>query len=84
MFSRNNRVQFGKALPVQVSHRFAAESAVFDDDHLVSCAGSAPVMMLAEQHLVCPSCSARKVRSIAEPKEDRSRGGCTLDRSWPP
>ena len=49
MFSRNNRVQFGKALPVQVSHRFAAESAVFDEDSLVSCAGLVPVMTLAEQ-----------------------------------
>ena len=49
MFSGNNRVQFGKALPVQVSHRFAAESAVFDEDSLVSCAGLVPVMRLAEQ-----------------------------------
>ena len=49
MFSRNNRVQFGKALPVQVSHRFAAESAVFDEDSLVSLAGLVPVMRLAEQ-----------------------------------
>ena len=49
MFSRNNRVQFGKALPVQVSHRFATESAVFDEDSLVSCAGLVPVMTLAAQ-----------------------------------
>jgi hypothetical protein len=49
VFSRNNRVQFGKALPVQVSHRFAAESAVFDEDSLVSLAGLVPVMRLAEQ-----------------------------------
>ena len=49
MFSRNNRVPFGKALPVQVSHRFAAESAVFDDGNLVSSAGLVPVMRLAEQ-----------------------------------
>jgi hypothetical protein len=41
--------QFGKALPVQVSHRFAAESAVFDEGNLVSCAGLVPVMALAEQ-----------------------------------
>jgi hypothetical protein len=34
---------------VQVSHRFAAESAVFDDDNLVSSAGLVPVMTLAEQ-----------------------------------
>jgi hypothetical protein len=34
---------------VQVSHGFAAESAVFDDDHLVSCAGLVPVMTLAAQ-----------------------------------
>jgi Transposase DDE domain group 1 len=38
-----------KALPVQVSHRFAPDSAVFDDDNLVSCAGLVPVMTLAEQ-----------------------------------
>ena len=46
---RQQSVQFGKALPVQVSHRFAADSAVFDDDNLVSCAGLVPVMTLAEQ-----------------------------------
>lgn len=34
---------------MQVSHRFAASSAVFDDEHLVSCAGLVPVMTLAEQ-----------------------------------
>jgi hypothetical protein len=49
VFSRNNRVHFGKALRVQVSHKFAAGCAVFDDDHLVSCAGLVPVMTLAEQ-----------------------------------
>src|SRR5262245_17460547 len=38
-----------KALPVQVSHRFAPTSVVFDDDHLVSCAGLIPVMTLAAQ-----------------------------------
>jgi hypothetical protein len=32
-----------------VSHKFSAGSAVFDDDHLVSCAGLVPVMTLAEQ-----------------------------------
>jgi hypothetical protein len=32
-----------------VSHSFAATSAVFDDDHLVSCAGLVPVMTLANQ-----------------------------------
>jgi hypothetical protein len=49
MFSRINRARFGKALPVQVSHRFAAESAVFDDENLVSSAGLVPVMRLADQ-----------------------------------
>ncbi|HEY1442059.1 MAG TPA: IS1380 family transposase [Mycobacterium sp.] len=34
---------------MQVSHRFTAASAVFDDDHLVSCAGLVPVMSLAAQ-----------------------------------
>jgi hypothetical protein len=32
-----------------VSHSFAASSAVFDDEHLVSCAGLVPVMTLAAQ-----------------------------------
>jgi len=34
---------------VQVSHRFTTSSAVFDDEHLVSCAGLVPVMTLAQQ-----------------------------------
>lgn len=34
---------------MQVSHRFAVSSAVFDDAHLVSCAGLVPVMTLAQQ-----------------------------------
>jgi hypothetical protein len=42
-------MQFGKALPVQVSHRFVAESVVFDDGNLVSSAGLVPVMTLAAQ-----------------------------------
>ena len=34
---------------MQVSHNFLSDSAVFDDDNLVSCAGLVPVMTLAEQ-----------------------------------
>ena len=34
---------------MKVSHRFTASSAVFDDEHLVSCAGLVPVMTLAAQ-----------------------------------
>jgi Transposase DDE domain group 1 len=34
---------------VQVSHSFTPTSVVFDDDHLVSCAGLVPVMTLATQ-----------------------------------
>lgn len=34
---------------MKVSHRFAASAAVFDDAHLVSCAGLVPVMTLATQ-----------------------------------
>lgn len=34
---------------MQVSHNFLPDSAVFDDDNLVSCAGLVPVMTLAEQ-----------------------------------
>ena len=34
---------------MKVSHKFSAGSAIFDDDHLVSCAGLVPVMTLAEQ-----------------------------------
>lgn len=49
MFSGINRVQFGKALPVQVLHNFTPDFAVFDDDNLVSLAGLVPVLALAEQ-----------------------------------
>src|ERR1700755_2065114 len=49
MFPHINQTRFGKALPVQVSHRFSVDSAVFDDDNLVSCAGLVPVMALAER-----------------------------------
>ena len=34
---------------MKVSHKFSAGSAIFDDDHLVSCAGLVPVMTLAAQ-----------------------------------
>ena len=34
---------------MKVSHKFSAGSAIFDDDHLVSCVGLVPVMTLAEQ-----------------------------------
>lgn len=36
--------QLRKALPVKASHNFMAASALFDNDHLVSCAGLVPVM----------------------------------------
>ena len=49
MFFRHQSDQFRKALPVQVLHTFAAGSAVFDDDNLVSCAGLVPTMTLAAQ-----------------------------------
>ena len=48
-FSRNNQIQFRKTLSVRLFHRFAEDSARFDDDDLVSCAGLVPVMTLAEQ-----------------------------------
>jgi hypothetical protein len=49
-----------------VSHRFAASSAVFDDAHLVSCAGLVPVMTLAAQTGL-PELLADKI-SIPAPK----------------
>lgn len=45
----HNQDQFRKTLSVRLFHRFAEDSARFDDDDLVSCAGLAPVMTLAEQ-----------------------------------
>ncbi|QYL15582.1 IS1380 family transposase [Mycolicibacterium pallens] len=51
---------------MQVSHRFTASSAVFDDAHLVSCAGLVPVMTLATQTGLS-RLLADKVR-IAEPR----------------
>jgi hypothetical protein len=49
VFSTQQSGQFRKALPLQVSHRFGADFAVFDDEGLVSCAGLVPVMTLAAQ-----------------------------------
>src|SRR6185312_7624723 len=63
---RQQSVRFGKALPVQVSHRFAAESAVFDEDSLVSLAGLVPVMRLAEQTGLAHLLSEKVL--IAEPR----------------
>jgi hypothetical protein len=51
---------------VQVSHNFAPSSAVFDDDHLVSCAGLVPVMALAAQTGL-PALLADKI-DIATPR----------------
>lgn len=51
---------------MQVSHRFTASSAVFDDEHLVSCAGLVPVMTLATQTGLS-ELVADKVR-IAQPR----------------
>ncbi|MGH3524560.1 MAG: IS1380 family transposase, partial [Mycobacterium sp.] len=51
---------------MQVSHNFMADSAVFDDDNLVSCAGLVPVMTLAAQTAL-PALLADKVH-IAEPR----------------
>ncbi|ULN32776.1 IS1380 family transposase [Mycolicibacterium smegmatis] len=51
---------------MKVSHRFAASSAVFDDAHLVSCAGLVPVMTLATQTGLS-QLLADKVR-ISEPR----------------
>ena len=51
---------------MQVSHDFVAASAVFDDDHLVSCAGLVPVMTLAAQTRL-PQLLADKI-NIAAPR----------------
>ena len=51
---------------MQVSHRFTASSAVFDDEHLVSCAGLVPVMTLAAQTGLAQLFSEKI--SIAAPK----------------
>ena len=49
MFSRKNQDQDRQTLSVRLFHTFADDSAMFDDDNLVSAAGLAPVMTLAEQ-----------------------------------
>ncbi len=51
---------------MQVSHNFMAASAVFDDGHLVSCAGLVPVMTLATQTGL-PQLLTQKVH-IARPR----------------
>ena len=67
MFLTHQSVQFRKALSVKVSHRFGAGSAVFDEDHLVSCAGLVPVMTLADQTGLGRAALGQKVR-IAQPR----------------
>ena len=42
-------MQSGRALSVQGSHAWRGDSAVFDDDNLVSHAGLVPLMELADQ-----------------------------------
>ena len=49
---------------MQVWHNFMPDSAVFDDDNLVSCAGLVPVMTLAE-HSGLPELLADKVHIAA-------------------
>jgi hypothetical protein len=66
VFSTQQSGPARKALPVKVSHKFTASSAVFDDEHLVSSAGLVPVMTLAAQTGL-PKLLAAKVR-IAEPR----------------
>jgi hypothetical protein len=56
---------------VQVSHRFVAESAMFDDQNLVSLAGLVPVVALAERTQLS-TLLAEKV-SIAAPRSSRDR-----------
>ena len=51
---------------MKVSHNFMAASALFDDEHLVSCAGLVPVMTLATQTGLSQLLAA-KIR-IAEPR----------------
>jgi hypothetical protein len=65
-FPHDNQSGARKALSVQVSHNFMPTSAVFDDDHLVSCAGLVPVMTLATQTGL-PALLTEKVH-IADPR----------------
>jgi len=66
VFLTQQSPEFRKALAVQVSHNFTPTSAVFDDDHLVSCAGLVPVMALATQTGL-PALLADKI-NIAKPR----------------
>ena len=61
MSARVDRQLRKGALPSASSHRFIASSAVFDDDHLVACAGLVPVMTSAAQNGL-PQLLADKVR----------------------
>ncbi|MGY4649671.1 hypothetical protein ACVWWN_003467 [Mycobacterium sp. URHB0021] len=63
---------------MQVWHNFTAASALFDDDHLVSCAGLVPVMTLATQTGL-PQLLAQAVRITAP----RITSGPTRHRNWP-
>ena len=55
-----------KALPGRVSHRFTTDSARFDEDNFVSCAGLVPVLGLAQQTRL-PEIIAARV-SITAPR----------------
>ena len=65
---------------MQVSHGFAAGSAVFDDDHLVSCAGLVPVMTLAEQ----TGLGRLFDQKVTSGRRGSGRGRSFRRRSWPP
>jgi hypothetical protein len=65
---------------VQVSHGFSVDSAVFDDENLVSCSGVLPVMTLAERTGLS-DLLAQKVR-IASPRI--TSGAATPHPNWPP
>jgi hypothetical protein len=48
-FLHNKSDSSTRTLPVRSSHTFRGDSAAFDDDNLVSCAGLVPIMALARQ-----------------------------------
>jgi len=82
MFSTQQSARLKKGTSSASVHPFAAESAVFDEDNLVSsCASPVPLMTLAEQAGLS-ELLADKIH-IDAPLGSRP-GRPTLPRNWPP
>jgi hypothetical protein len=72
---------------MRVSHSFPAISARFDDPNLVSCAGLAPTMALAQRagltDLVSSTLTLKAVGGVNAHLADQDRVAFMPDTTWP-